>query len=132
MDIQSEQTTVEKLIFSFSEAFNAADISNTVALFTPDGINMPNNTPATKGTEQLTKGFAVLFGTAEISIKYIIDEISINGEKAFARTNSTVNTLFKASGDKLLLENKELFLFRKEHDEWKISHYIFNNTKTTR
>ncbi|SDD99546.1 conserved hypothetical protein [Mucilaginibacter pineti] len=132
MDTQSEQTAIEKLIFSFSDAFNAADISKTVASFTPDGINMPNTAPAAKGTEQLTTAFGLLFGSAQINIKYVIDEISVIGEHAFARTNSTVNTLIKATGDKLLLENKELFLLRKQDGEWKISHYIFNNTKTTR
>lgn len=132
MDIQSEQTAIEKLIFSFSDAFNAADISKTVASFTPDGINMPNTAPAARGTEQLIKAFGFLFSTAGININYVIDEINVIGEHAFARTNSTVNTLFKSSGDKLLLENKELFLFRKQDGEWKISHYIFNNTQTTR
>ncbi|PUZ24947.1 hypothetical protein DCC81_11560 [Chitinophaga parva] len=132
METRQEQSAIEKLIFSFSDAFNATDISKTVASFTSDGVNMPNNGPAAKGTEQLTKAFEVLFNFADINIQYVIDEINISGEYAFARTNSKVTTLVKTSGDQIFLENKELFVLRNQRGEWKISHYIFNNTKTTK
>ena len=132
MEKTQEQSAIEKLIFSFSDAFNAADISKTVASFTPDGINMPNNAPSAKGTENLAKAFGFLFSNAGINIQYTIDEITVNGEYAYARTNSTVKTIVRASGDQILLENKELFVLHRCNGEWKISHYIFNNTKTTR
>lgn len=93
---------------------------------------MPNNAPAAKGTEQLTRGFESLFSFADINIQYVIDEINTSGEYAFARTNSKVTTIVKASGDLIFLENKELFVLRLQNGEWKISHYIFNNTKTTK
>jgi ketosteroid isomerase-like protein len=130
METNQEQSAIEKLIFSYSDAFNAADISNIVASFTPDGVNMPNNGPLAQGTEQLTKAFGFLLSMAQIHIQYRIDEILISGEYAYARTNSTVNTIVKASGDNILLENKELFVLRNENCGWKIYHYIFNNTKT--
>lgn len=132
METNQEQSAIEKLIFSYSDAFNAADISKIVASFTNDGINMPNNGPVAQGTEQLTKAFGFLLSMAQIHIQYLIDEIFISGKYAFVRTNSTVKTIVRASGDNILLENKELFMLRNDNGEWKISHYIFNNTKTTR
>lgn len=132
METNQEQSAIEKLIFSYSDAFNAADISKIVASFTTDGINMPNNAPLAEGTEQLTKTFGFLLNMAQIHIQYLIDEILISGKHAFVRTNSTVKTTVKASGDIILLENKELFVLRNDNSEWKISHYIFNNTKTTK
>ena len=131
METNQERSAVEKLIFSFGDAFNAADIAKTVASFTPAGINMPNNGPLAQGTEQLTKAFGSLWSMAHIHIQYRVDEINITGEYAYARTNSTVKTVVKASGENILLENKELFVLRNDHGEWKISHYVFNNTKTT-
>ncbi len=125
-----ERLAIEKLIFSFSDAFNAADISKTVTSFTPDGINMPNNAPAAKGEKELTKAFGFLFSMAEINIQYVIDEIILNGNYAFVRTNSNVTTVVKASRDQIFLENKEIFVLHNDSREWKISHYIFNNTKT--
>jgi ketosteroid isomerase-like protein len=132
METNQERSAIEKLIFSYSDAFNAADISKIVASFTSDGINMPHNSPLAQGTEQLTKAFGFLLSMAQIHIQYLIDEILINGEYAYVRTNSTVKTIVKASGDNILLENKELFVLRNNSGDWKISHYIFNNTKTTK
>jgi ketosteroid isomerase-like protein len=85
-----------------------------------------------QGTEQLTKGFGFLLSIAQIHIQYLIDEILVAGDYAYVRTNSAVNTIVKASGDIILFENKELFMLRNDNGEWKISHYIFNNTKTTK
>lgn len=129
METNQEQLAIEKLIFSYSDAFNAGDIPKIVASFTPDGINMPNNGPLAQGSEQLTKAFGFLLNMAQIHIQYLIDEIVITGEYAYVRTNSTVKTIVKASGAQMLLENKELFVLRNDSGEWGISHYIFNNTK---
>jgi ketosteroid isomerase-like protein len=131
MENVQEQLAIEKLIFSFRDAFNAADISKTVASFTPDGINMPNNAPAAKGEKELMKAFGFLFNMAEINIQYVIDEIIVNGNYAFARTISKVTTVIKTSRDQIFLENKEIFVLYNDGADWKISHYIFNNTKTT-
>lgn len=130
METHQEHLAIEKILFSFSNAFNAADILTTVASFTSNGINMPNNGPSAQGEENLTKSFGRLFDMAQISIKYTIDEIVVNGVIAFVRTNSEVTTVFKASGEQILLDNKELFIMQNENGAWKISHYIFNNTKT--
>lgn len=132
METQHQRSVIEKLLFSFSTAFNAADIANTVASFTPDGINMPNNGPLAQGTENLIKAFGALFNMAEINIEYNIDETVVSGDYAFVRTNSTVKTIFKASREQVLLKNKELFILRNYNEEWKISHYIFNNTQITK
>ena len=132
MKTTEEQSAIEKLIFSYRDAFNAEDITETVASFASDGINMPNNAPLAKGTEQLTAAFEALLKTFQINVQYFIDEVVISGEYAYARTNSKVKTIIKASGEQIFLENKELFLLRKHDREWKISHYIFNNSKIAR
>lgn len=129
IETTEERSAIEKLIFSYSSAFNAAEISKTAALYTHDGILMPNNAPLAQGQEQLKATFDFLFRTFQINIQYVIDEILISGDYAYVRTNSTVNTVITASSEHISLENKELFVLRHHQGEWKISHYIFNNTK---
>ncbi|SEW38837.1 conserved hypothetical protein [Chitinophaga sp. YR573] len=128
MQTTEEQIAIEKLILSYSDAFNATNIAKTVAIYTPDGVLMPNNGPLVQGTEQLTASFEFLLKTFQIQVRYIIDEIIVSGEYAFVRTNSNVDTHVKSSGEDISLKNKELFVLRKHLGEWKISHYIFNNT----
>ena len=93
---------------------------------------MPNNGPVAKGKDQITASFEFLLSAFQINIRYTIDEIIVSGEYAYVRTNSVVKTLVKASGERILLENKELFILYNSGEKWKISHYIFNNTKTNK
>jgi ketosteroid isomerase-like protein len=128
MHATADKLSIEKLIFAYSDAFNAADISGTMAVYAADGVLMPQGAPAAIGAEQLKATFGFLFSKFRIRIDYVIDEIIIHGDYAYARTNSRVKTVVVASGDVIALDNKELFVVRKIDGQWKISHYIFNNT----
>ncbi|MDP9081031.1 MAG: SgcJ/EcaC family oxidoreductase [Bacteroidota bacterium] len=127
MDTATERPAIEKLIFSFNDAFNAADIAATLASYTPDGILMPNNAPPAIGRDQIHTVYGFLFKSFEINIRYIIDDVTISGDLAFARSHSTVTTMVKASGTTLVLENKELFVLQKTDGQWLIAQYIFNS-----
>ncbi len=61
-----------------------------------------------------------------LDITYAIDEVVINGNYAYVRTNSKGNNVVKANGGDMPINNKELFLLHKDKDEWKITHYIGN------
>jgi len=129
MDTTIDRSAIEKLIFFYSEAFNAKDISQAVALYVQDGILMPADAPLAKGHEQIKGTFEFLLKTFNINVEFVIEEVIISGDYAFARTNSKVRTAVLANGETISLENKELFVLHKIAGQWKISHYIFNNTK---
>lgn len=129
MESTRQQSAIKKVIFAYSDAFNAAAIPRIVSSYTPEGILMPNNAPVAVGADQLTASFESLLEVFQINIQYTIDEILVNGPYAYVRTNSQVNTWVRASGERILLYNKELFILHNLEEEWKISHYIFNNTK---
>jgi ketosteroid isomerase-like protein len=52
MNTTIEKSVIEKLIFSYQDAFNAEDISKTVACYEEGGILMPQGAPLAKGQEQ--------------------------------------------------------------------------------
>ena len=121
-----EKSAIEKLILSFPGYLKAADISKVLPLFTPDGIIMPNNAPTVKGSEQIKGLLENVFKKMTIDVTYIIDEVVINGEYAYVRTNSKGNNVVKANGEKMPVNNRELFLVHKDKGEWKITHYMVN------
>ena len=128
MDLNTEISAIEKLIFSFGDSFNSSDISSVVSAFMPDGVLMPNNGPLVKGHEPIKALYESLFKVFKINITYTINDIVINGDYAFARTNSRVETLIRATDESVSLLNKELFVIKKDNAQWKIADYIFNNT----
>jgi ketosteroid isomerase-like protein len=129
MKTTAEQSEIENLLTSYSQALNASDVSKTVALYAIDGTLMPNGAPISHSRHQLSKTYDMLFKAFKLDVEYISDEIIIAGEYAFAQTHSNGKTTILASGEILPIENKELFIFRKDNGQWKISHYIFNSNK---
>jgi len=124
-----EKSAIEKLILSFPESLKEADISKVLLLFTSDAIVMGNNAPTVKGSEQIKGLFENVFKKMTIDVTYTIDEIVINGDYAYVRTNSKGNNVVKANGENMPVNNRELFLLHKDTGEWKITHYMGNSNK---
>ena len=128
MNIDNPHSALRNTIISFQDAFNAGDLSTVVLTFEHNGIVMPNNGPAAQGHPSIQALYQSLFNTFAITMSYTIEEQVMAGEYAFVRTSSQVLTHIRASGETISLLNKELFVLRREADQWKISQYIFNNT----
>jgi len=121
-----EKNEIKKLLFTYRDALNASDVNKVLPLYTEDGIFMPSGAPTSIGTEQVKGAYEFVFSNIELSIEFYVDEISINGDYAFARTTSKGSTLIHATGATVPEENRELFVLQKENGQWKIDRYIFN------
>ena len=129
MNTAEKNSEIEKLLSAYGDALNASDVSKTVALYTKGGIIMPNGALLSKGQEQLKYTYEGLYKAFKLNVEYHTDEVIVNGNYAYARTNSKGNTLIRATGENIPVDNKELFMLQKENGQWKISHYMFNNNK---
>ena len=128
METQAKQE-IKKLLFTYRDALNASDVSKVIPLYTEDGIFMPSGAPTSIGTAQVKGAYEYVFSNIKLSIEFNIDEISINGDYAFARTTSKGSTLIHATGETVSEENRELFVLQKENEIWKIDRYMFNKMK---
>ncbi len=92
----SEKQEIHNLLFAYRDALNASDVSKVLPLYTEDGIFMPSGAPTSIGTEQIKGAYEFVFSNIKLSIEFYIDEITVNGEYAFARTTSKGSTLIHA------------------------------------
>ena len=125
----TEQSAIEQLLISYRDALNASDPSKVLTLYTTDGVFMPTNAPTAKGQEQLKDSYEFVFKTIQIHIEFFIEEIVVSGDYAYAVTNSKGTALIHANGQTVSEENRELFVFQKDNEQWKIARYMFNKTK---
>ncbi len=125
----SEKQEIKNLLSTYRDALNASDVSKVLSLYTEDGIFMPSGAPTSIGTEQVKGAYEFVFSNIKLSIEFYIDEITVNGEYAFARTTSKGSTLIHATGETVPEENRELFILQKENGTWKIDRYMFNKMK---
>lgn len=129
METTTEKSAIEKLLFSYRDALNASRVGSVLPLYTKDGIFMPANAPTAKGQEQLKAAYEFVFKNIQLNIEFFIDEIEVKGDFAFARTTSKGTTLIHATGQTVPEENRELFVFQKKDNTWKIDRYMFNKMK---
>ncbi len=122
----SEKQEIKNLLFTYRDALNASDVCKVLPLYTEDGVFMPSGAPTAIGTEQVKGAYEFVFSNIKLSIEFYIDEITVNGEYAFARTTSKGSTLIHATGETVPEENRELFILQKENGSWKIDRYMFN------
>ncbi|WP_425392222.1 YybH family protein [Ekhidna sp.] len=131
LDIMQKQDkeAIEELLKSYKKSLNTSDAKLAQSLYTKDGIFMPTEAPSAIGSENILKSYEYIFTQIQLNIEFYIDEITVEGDFAFAVTSSKGTTLIHATGETIPEANRELFVFEKVNGEWKIARYMFNKTE---
>ena len=120
---------IENLLMFYKETLNTSNAEKATSLYTKDGVFMPSGAPTAIGTENIKGAYEFVFSQIQLNIEFYIEEITIENTMAYAVTSSKGSTLIHANGETIPEENRELFVFEKENDIWKIARYMFNKTK---
>lgn len=89
---------------------------------------MPSSAPASAGTANIKVAYQYVFSMIQPDIKFTIDSIQVifNENVAYATSTSKGKSLVKATGNNIPEINREMFVFKKEEESWRISKYMFN------
>ena len=126
---KQEKQQIEALLNEYEKSLNTSDAKLAQSLYTKDGMFMPTEAPSGIGSEGILKSYEYVFSQIQLNIKFLIEEIQVEGNMAFAVTSSKGTTLIHATGDTIPEANRELFVFEKVNGEWKIVRYMFNKTE---
>ncbi len=126
---KQEKQKIEILLGDYEKSLNTSDAKLAQSLYTKDGIFMPTEAPSGIGSEGILKSYEYVFSQIQLNIKFFIEEIQVDENMAFAVTSSKGTTLIRATGETIPEANRELFVFEKVNDEWRIARYIFNKTE---
>lgn len=127
--VNSEKEKIESLLSEYKKSLNTSDAKLAQSLYAKDGVFMPSGAPSAIGAENIIKSYEFIFSQIQLNIEFYIDEILVDGNFAFATTRSKGTTLIHTTGETVPEENRELFVFEKVNDKWKIARYMFNKTK---
>jgi len=126
---KEEKQKIEKLLSEYKKSLNTSDANLAQSLYTKDGVFMPTEAPSGIGAESILKSYEFVFSQIQLNIEFFFEEIVVEGNMAFAVTSSKGTTLIHATGDTIPEANRELFVFEKVNNEWKIARYMFNKTE---
>lgn len=126
---KDEKQEIERLLAEYEKSLNTSDARLAQSLYTKDGIFMPTEAPSGIGSEGILKSYEYVFSLIQLNIKFLIEEIQVEGNMAFAVTSSKGTVKIHANGVVAPEANRELFVFEKVDGNWRIARYMFNKTQ---
>ena len=127
--MDDKQRLVE-LLGQCEKSVNNGDAAGAARLYLEDAVLLPGGFPTAVGATAIGGFYAAAFSQLALTIAFDIDrdEIVVDGDRAFATTSSTGTRVIRATGDTIPEDNRELWIFQKTEDDWRIARYMFNKT----
>lgn len=127
--MNADESAVAAVLRQYEIALNASDTNAALALYAPDGVFMPQHSPASVGAAAVRRAYQAVFAVITLSVAFDIAEIrQIAADWVLARTNSAGRTRNNAAGIEGPEANQELFVFQKVDNAWRIARYCFCTT----
>jgi uncharacterized protein (TIGR02246 family) len=131
--MNADEKAVAGVLAEYEKALNASSTEQVMKLYVPDGVFMPQHFPSSVGADAVRKAYDGVFAAITLKVKFEIAEVrELAPEWAMARTNSKGTVNVHATGETNPEANKELFLFQKVGNSWKIARYCFSTTNPPR
>lgn len=128
MSTNADTAQITDLLATYEQALNTADAASAASLYAADGVFYPYNVPTASGVEILGS-YEQIFNTIKLDIAFTIHEIVVDGDTAFATTESNGQVTVLEPGITAPEANRELFVFVREAGDWKIGRYMFNKSQ---
>ena len=124
----SADQEIRTLLTNYETSLNAGDAARIEQLYAEDGVFMPAGFPTAAGRPAVRGAYEAVFANIRIAIHFTIDELTVQGDVAYARTHSAGTATVVATGASGPEQNRELFVFTRAANGWKIARYMFNKT----
>lgn len=121
-----DEKDIRAVINSYKEALKNANSSKVVQNFSTNAVLMPPNAPTAKGSDEIKAVYDGLFKILKLDISFSIDEVVVNGDYAFVRSTSKGTATLLENNAKADEINRELFIFQRQDNKWKIAYYMYN------
>ncbi|MEL7541735.1 MAG: DUF4440 domain-containing protein [Pseudomonadota bacterium] len=129
--MNSEVVEIVALLRAYERLVNASDAEGLGGLYSADGVLLPDRFEVFEGVQNITTFYAMAFSMLTLQLKFSIDPkyILVSNNIAYATTNSTGTRLIKEANETVPEINRELWVFKKDSDDWKIARYCFNKSE---
>ena len=127
---KSDTTAIKEMLNQYAVGVNTGDFDLWISLWTDDGVQMPPDTPARIGKEQIREGMKPAFDQMNLDIAITIEEAKVYGDLGLTRCRYTLKMNPKAGGDTInaMPDGKALTLYERQSDgSWKIVYDCFNS-----
>lgn len=117
-----------KNIFEVVQPANVrtGDVPGYLSLLTDDIIWCPANGLDRYGLDEVKVGYTEMLAAQSFNPTFTADEIKVMGDFGYALGRATINITPTDGSPPYVAHSRELWLFRKERDDWKMSRMVWN------
>jgi len=127
VDKIADEEAIRRWHQEVQDASNAGDFEAYASHWADDMIWMPPHMPPMPGKESCMGMFSGFVDNYEVDQKVTIEEIVVSGDIAFSRFFSMDKLTAKSDGSKMAMDNKNIFIFKRQSDgSWLGTHGIWN------
>ena len=128
MQPRSQSDAARQVLAQYAEALNLASPALLAALYTADGVFMPDGlAPLPAGA--LPGQGAHFFAHSRLRISYAAAEVTVAGNYAFVQATARTATTNLATGQETARTSRDFFVLRQEGQDWKIFRYVVNSVR---
>lgn len=120
---------IQAVLDAYGTALRTADVDLAVSQYAPDGVFYPYNLPTATGAADLRGSYRQIFETISLDVTFTVHEIVVAGDLAYATTTSNGAVTVLAEHVTVPEQNREVFIFDRTDDGWKIGRYMFNKSQ---
>lgn len=124
--MSSHSDQIRALLSTYERALNTSDAALAASCYTADGVFMPTTLPTAAG-DQMQTAYGHVFAAIRLHVTFTVDELVVTSdESAYALTRSAGEQTVLANGSTSAEANREIFIFHRGAEGWKIARYMFN------
>jgi uncharacterized protein (TIGR02246 family) len=131
VDVEVDIAVFKEMLNQYAVAANTGDFDLWISLWADDGVQMPPDTPARIGKEQIQEAMNPAFEQMTLDITITsIEDAKVYGDLGVTRCNYTLDMTPKAGGEIIhaMRDGKALTLYERQSDgSWKIIYDCFNS-----
>jgi uncharacterized protein (TIGR02246 family) len=132
VDVEADITALKEMLNQYAVAVNTGDFDLWISLWADDGVQMPPETPARIGKEQIRAGMKPAFDQMDLDIAIRnVEEAKVYGDLGLTRCTYTLRVTPKAGGETIdaMPDGKALTLYGRQSDgSWRIVYDCFNSS----
>ncbi len=130
MDEESDIAAIKDMLKQYAKGCNTGDFNFWISLWSDDGVQMPSDTPARIGKEQIREYMKTVFDQFNLKCEIDIVEGKVYGDLGLTRCTYTLDLTPKAGGETIhaMSDGKALTIYERQSDgSWKIIYDCFNS-----
>ncbi len=128
----STEDEVKKAASTFFRAINDSNIKMVLDAYHRDSAYLSKNHPAAHGIDEIKKAYQELFGRVRLNVDHVVQHVFVDTSIAIIESNARGTVTILETMKTAPVDVKQLFVFRKVENQWKIDRYMFNDNSEDR